>query len=128
MLIAISKADSELDHGIWVPWSLSKGNEVPNHAVEAGYDGGPLYVMRARHNGKWIPGKFNPTWNTAYVSHNGKDPHKSEFEVSLIFKESSELLNFFRLGSYSYKLFMELWKSWKFNKNWITFRNLSFCS
>lgn len=44
--------------------------------------------MRAWHKGELIPGKFNPTWNSAYISYNGAEIRKNEFEVSSNFINS----------------------------------------
>lgn len=81
-MVAISNSSCLNGDGIWVEWGLHKGNSVPDNAVVGGNDEGPLYVMRAWHEGKLLPGKFNPTWGSAFISWEGVEIRKPIFEVS----------------------------------------------
>ncbi|XP_053677724.1 uncharacterized protein LOC128727804 [Anopheles nili] len=65
----------------WIPCTSHQG--IPPMAVHAGndQDGSPIYVGRAYHDGDNLPAKVLPTKQAAYVSHNGLEIFKSNFEV-----------------------------------------------
>lgn len=44
-------------------------------------DGAPIYVGKAFHEGDLIPAKVIPSKNVAYVSYNGMEVQKHQFEV-----------------------------------------------
>lgn len=44
-------------------------------------DGSPIYVGKAYHEGDLIPAKVIPSKNVAYVSHNGAEHPKQQYEV-----------------------------------------------
>lgn len=64
-------------------WSTASG-EVPSTAVLGGIDKdkNKMYVARAYHEGDWIPGKVIPKRKRGYVSHDGREHEKHDFEVS----------------------------------------------
>lgn len=57
--------------------------EIPPDAVRGGrdIDGAILYVARAYHEGHLLPGKKSPTHRCAYVSWDGLEHGKNEFQV-----------------------------------------------
>lgn len=65
-----------------MPWSAHQG--IPPAGVYAGndQDGSPIYIGRAFHEGDQLPAKVIPSKQAAYVSHNGVEIYKSNFEVS----------------------------------------------
>ncbi|XP_055846081.1 uncharacterized protein LOC129912022 [Episyrphus balteatus] len=65
---------------VWVPGTL---HHVPPNAVVAGHDTNKstIYVGRAYHEGENLPAKFVPDAGSVYVSHDGHDIFKDEFEV-----------------------------------------------
>ncbi|KAJ6643770.1 hypothetical protein Bhyg_08735 [Pseudolycoriella hygida] len=65
----------------WV--SASSYGPVPDGAILAGndVDGSPIYVGKAFHDGDLIPAKVIPSKNVAYVSYNGVEVQKHQFEV-----------------------------------------------
>ncbi|CAH8430831.1 unnamed protein product [Schistosoma turkestanicum] len=63
-------------HLSWLP-AFSK-NIPPPHAVEA-VPG--IYVIRGRHNGDVIPGKWRKDLGKGYISHGGSEVELDSFEV-----------------------------------------------
>lgn len=59
---------------------------LPPNAVYGGNDadGAPIYVGRAHHEGDLLVAKVLPSKQVAYVSHNGLEIAKFQFEVSPI--------------------------------------------
>jgi len=62
-------------------WKSATYGSVPDGAFSAGYDGGPIFVCRAWHEGELIPGKLVPTHGVAYVSFGGQEHKKDAYEV-----------------------------------------------
>uniref|UniRef100_T1IXB6 Uncharacterized protein n=1 Tax=Strigamia maritima TaxID=126957 RepID=T1IXB6_STRMM len=62
-------------------WVQGSHGNVSPQAVQAGHDGGPLYVGRAHHDGDLIPGKIQPGHGTCYISHGGNEISKPNYEV-----------------------------------------------
>nr|XP_012222333.1 PREDICTED: uncharacterized protein LOC105672167 [Linepithema humile] len=65
----------------WV--NRSGGQSLPENAVNGGRDsdGCLIYVGRAFHAGDMLPAKVLPDKNVAYVSHNGEEHPKDNFDV-----------------------------------------------
>ncbi|XP_012286337.1 uncharacterized protein LOC105702941 [Orussus abietinus] len=65
----------------WVP--RSTGRSLPETAVSGGrdVDGSTIYVGRAFHEGDMIPAKVIPDKGVAYVSWNGEEHAKHDYEV-----------------------------------------------
>lgn len=65
----------------WV--RLNYGDNMPINAIEAGSDtdGTPIHVGRAVHENDLIPAKILYAKSAAYVSYNGQEIFKSEYEV-----------------------------------------------
>lgn len=67
-------------------WQHATANncQLPN-AVHAGNDsdGSQLFVGRASHMGDIIPAKVIPSKRVAYISYNGQEIAKYDFEVGL---------------------------------------------
>lgn len=64
----------------WIPASPAY---TPGDAVHAGQDSdmSTIYVCRAFHNGDFIPGKAIPGRSSAYISYQGQEIHKTNFEI-----------------------------------------------
>uniref|UniRef100_T1PIQ3 Uncharacterized protein n=1 Tax=Musca domestica TaxID=7370 RepID=T1PIQ3_MUSDO len=64
----------------WMPASPAY---TPGDAVHAGQDSdmSTIYVCRAFHNGDFIPGKAIPGRSSAYISYQGQEIHKTNFEI-----------------------------------------------
>jgi hypothetical protein len=65
----------------WVHSGIHQG--IPHNAVHAGNDsdGSPIYVGRAFHDGDQLPAKVIPSKNACYISHNGSEIFKPNYEV-----------------------------------------------
>ena len=61
---------------------------LPGNAILAGRDtdGSPIYVGRAKHEQDLIPAKVIPSKQVAYISYNGLEIPKHNFEVRIIQK------------------------------------------
>lgn len=66
----------------WVQWSADAAVHPPN-AVRAGadQDGSPIFVGRALHYGEFLPAKVIPIRRVAFVTYNGFEISKPDFEV-----------------------------------------------
>jgi len=66
----------------WIPSSIHQGLPTGT-AVYAGNDadGSPIYVGRAFHEGVQLPAKVIPSKQACYVSHNGMEIFKPNFEL-----------------------------------------------
>ncbi|XP_053965072.1 uncharacterized protein LOC128867668 isoform X2 [Anastrepha ludens] len=64
-------------------WVVSSANYTPPNAVHAGHDTdlSPILVCRCFHNGDLLPGKAIPSRACAYVSYEGREIPKSNFEI-----------------------------------------------
>lgn len=62
----------------------TSGQSLPENAVTGGRDsdGSQIYVGRAFHAGDMLPAKVIPDKGVAYVSHNGEEHPKDNFDVS----------------------------------------------
>lgn len=58
---------------------------LPFDAIKAGVDkdGGNIYLGRAIHNGETLPAKIVPNHRCAYVSWDGKEHRKDQYEVCI---------------------------------------------
>ncbi|XP_037887739.1 uncharacterized protein LOC119636465 [Glossina fuscipes] len=55
---------------------------LPKNAVLSGHlFMSPIYVCRAFHNGKLIPGEYSPTRSAAVITYNGQEIVKQNFEI-----------------------------------------------
>lgn len=75
----------------WVPTTATMASYLSGQAVVAGregWDGSPLWVIRAWHNDDLIPGKFSIRHNSASVTYNMKEVPVQNIEV-LIAKPGS---------------------------------------
>ncbi|XP_028166326.1 vegetative cell wall protein gp1-like isoform X1 [Ostrinia furnacalis] len=70
----------------WVSATTATAASYSGRAYVAGregWDGSPLWVIRAHHNGEFIPGKLAPRHKAAYVAHAGKEVPVHSFEILL---------------------------------------------
>lgn len=67
----------------WIPACLSQ-NSIPPGALLVGrdVDDAEIYAGRARHEGDIVPAKVIPSKNACYISFNGEEILKDQFEVS----------------------------------------------
>lgn len=65
-------------------WAECSSGSVPAEAVKAGQDedGGIMYVGRALHEEDVLPAKVCPSHGCAFVSYNGEEHAKTEYQVS----------------------------------------------
>ncbi|KAK9502377.1 hypothetical protein O3M35_011163 [Rhynocoris fuscipes] len=80
--ISLSLIGSSFGRGNY-KWVQSFGGSVPSDAVIAGTDhnGANIYAGRAKHEDDLLPAKINPSLGGAFVSKNGRDYKKTEYEV-----------------------------------------------
>jgi len=66
----------------WIPSSIHQGLPTGS-AVYAGNDadGSPIYVGRAFHEGDMLPAKVIPSKQACYISHNGMEIFKPNYEL-----------------------------------------------
>ncbi|CAH2097253.1 unnamed protein product [Euphydryas editha] len=79
--VQISESAGDYD---WVPSTSTTANNLAGRAVvggKEGWDGSPLWVIRAWHNGDLIPGKLSVRHNSASVMFNGKEIPVQNIEV-----------------------------------------------
>ncbi|XP_066900742.1 uncharacterized protein [Halyomorpha halys] len=64
-------------------WVDSSGGDIPPEAVKGGQDadGGVIYVGRALHEADILPAKVCPNHGCAFVSYNGEEHTKTEYQV-----------------------------------------------
>lgn len=69
------------DIATWVSSSIHAA--LPNGAVVGGHDvdGSPIYVGRAWHEGDHLPAKVIPSKQAAYVSYDGSEIRKEQYDV-----------------------------------------------
>ncbi|XP_022116328.2 uncharacterized protein LOC110994130 [Pieris rapae] len=68
----------------WVPTTTTTAGHLSGKAVlggHEGWDGSPLWVIRAWHNGDLIPGKLSVRHKSASVMYNGKEIPVQNIEV-----------------------------------------------
>lgn len=68
----------------WVPTTATTASHLTGKAVvggHEGWDGSPLWVIRAWHNGDLIPGKFSIRHNAASIMYSGKEIGVQNIEV-----------------------------------------------
>lgn len=67
----------------WIPAVPSTASHLTGRALVAGHerDGSPLWVIRAKHNGHFIPGKYSVRDKTASVTYLQKDVRVQDIEV-----------------------------------------------
>lgn len=68
----------------WTPSSAH--TPLPGDAVFAGHDidRAPIYVGRAFHDGDHVPAKVIPQKNVAYISYNGQEHAKYQYDVCIL--------------------------------------------
>ncbi|CAH0720988.1 unnamed protein product, partial [Brenthis ino] len=79
--VQISGSGGDYD---WVPTTALTAASLTGKAVvggHEGWDGSPLWVIRAWHNGDLIPGKLSIRHNAASVMYNGKEIPVQNIEV-----------------------------------------------
>ncbi|XP_045780238.1 uncharacterized protein LOC123877483 [Maniola jurtina] len=79
--VQISETDGDYD---WVPTTSTTANNLTGKAViggHEGWDGSPLWVIRAWHNGDLLPGKLSVRHNAASVMYNGKEIPVQKIDV-----------------------------------------------
>ncbi|XP_053615808.1 cell division protein ZipA-like isoform X2 [Plodia interpunctella] len=68
----------------WVPATPTTAQNLDYKAVvggKEGYDGSPLWIIRAHHKGEMIPGKLNIKHRYAYIPSLGKEIPVHNFDV-----------------------------------------------
>ncbi|XP_059062984.1 uncharacterized protein LOC131855701 [Achroia grisella] len=68
----------------WIPSTATTANMLTGRAVvggHEGWDGSPLWVIRAWHSGDLIPGKFSVRHNTASIMYDSKEIPVQNIEV-----------------------------------------------
>ncbi|CAH0697239.1 unnamed protein product [Spodoptera exigua] len=79
--VSIVEAPGEYD---WVPTTALMASSLSGRAVvggHEGWDGSPLWVIRAWHNGDLMPGKLSVRHNAASVVYAGKEISVQNIEV-----------------------------------------------
>ncbi|XP_032523538.2 uncharacterized protein LOC116774867 [Danaus plexippus] len=79
--VQISESEGDFN---WVPSTATTASSLAGKAViggHEGWDGSPLWVIRAWHNGDQIPGKLSVRHNAASVMYNGKEIPVQNIEV-----------------------------------------------
>lgn len=61
-------------------------DKIPEKALKSGYSetGEILYIGRAKHQGKMIPGKVHPSHKVCYVSFGGKELSFVAYEIYVV--------------------------------------------
>lgn len=73
-------------------WTAASGGDIPPGTVHAGDD---IYVMRADHNGEYVPGKLAVGHDNGYIAYGGEEHSKGHYEVSFSIQSLKlETLNF----------------------------------
>lgn len=63
-------------------WVKTTNGELPEGAVVGGSDlDCDLYIARANHEGELLPGKYVPSHGVCYISWDGAEHAKDEFEI-----------------------------------------------
>lgn len=68
----------------WIPTTSTLASTLTGRAVvggHEGWDGSPLWVIRAHHNGDLIPGKLSVRHTAASIPYNGKEVPVQNIEV-----------------------------------------------
>lgn len=68
----------------WVPTNPTSAPSLSHRAFVAGkegWDGSPLWVIRAHHSGEFVPGKLAVKHRSAYIPYAGKEVPVHNFEV-----------------------------------------------
>lgn len=79
--VSIVETSGDFD---WLPITASTASTLTGKAVvggHEGWDGSPLWVIRAWHNGDLIPGKLSIRHNAASIMYDGKEVPKQNIEV-----------------------------------------------
>ncbi|KAL0811175.1 hypothetical protein ABMA28_009606 [Loxostege sticticalis] len=79
--IQIVESSGDFD---WIPTTSTTASHLNGKAVlggHEGWDGSPLWVIRAWHNGDLIPGKLSVRHNSASIMFNGKEVPVQNIEV-----------------------------------------------
>ncbi|CAH2059729.1 unnamed protein product, partial [Iphiclides podalirius] len=80
-MVQIAETSGDFD---WVPTTSTTAGHLTGKAVlggHEGWDGSPLWVIRAWHNGDLIPGKLSVRHNAASVMYSGKEIPVQNIEV-----------------------------------------------
>lgn len=70
----------------WIPASSLNARSLEYKAFvggKEGWDGSPLWVIRARHNNEYVPGKLAIKHRSAYIPYGGQEVQVQNFEVSI---------------------------------------------
>ena len=64
-------------------WVACSGGGAPVEGVRAGedHDGGEIFAGRAVHEGEVLPAKVTPAHGCAFVSFDGREHSKDDYEV-----------------------------------------------
>ncbi|XP_060802280.1 uncharacterized protein LOC106137666 [Amyelois transitella] len=68
----------------WIPASAATAKSLEYKAFvggREGWDGSPLWVIRARHNDEYVPGKLAIKHRSAYIPYGGQEVTVMNFEV-----------------------------------------------
>ncbi|XP_053605719.1 uncharacterized protein LOC128672526 isoform X2 [Plodia interpunctella] len=68
----------------WIPASSLNARSLEYKAFvggKEGWDGSPLWVIRARHNNEYVPGKLAIKHRSAYIPYGGQEVQVQNFEV-----------------------------------------------
>lgn len=79
--ISVVESSGEFD---WVPTTATNAHTLTGRAVvggHEGWDGSPLWVIRAWHCGDLIPGKLSIRHNSASIMHDGKEVPVQNIDV-----------------------------------------------
>ena len=79
--VQVVESSGEYD---WVPTTAMMASSLTGRAVvggHEGWDGSPLWVIRAWHNGDLIPGKLSVRHNSASIVYDGKEISVQNIEV-----------------------------------------------
>ena len=71
------------DNSVKIEWVHRRNGNVPEKAVQGGHDpGGEVYYIgRHSHQNDTIPGKIHPSHRCLYISWNGKEVSKNNYDV-----------------------------------------------
>lgn len=79
--VSVVETSGEFD---WLPITATTAHTLSGRAVvggHEGWDGSPLWVIRAWHNGDLIPGKLSVRHSAASIMYDGKEISKQNIEV-----------------------------------------------
>ncbi|CAG4970435.1 unnamed protein product [Parnassius apollo] len=80
-VVVIQDSEPVID---WVPTTPTAASSLTGRALVAGkegWDSSPLWVIRAHHNGEFVPGKLAVQHRSAFIPYSGKEVPVHNFEV-----------------------------------------------